>query len=155
MDRQTAERALPIALLQLNRLYRHAIDRTLAPLGLSDARALPLLYMARDADGLRQGVLADALGMEGPSLVRLLDHLCFTGLVERRVDPKDARAKTVHLTAAGRKAAAECLLLLDEVRKRLLAEVSDADLSVTMKVLAMFQAKLEAARAGEHGLDPS
>lgn len=155
MNRQTAERALPIALLQLNRLYRHTIDRTLAPLGLSDARALPLLYMARDAEGLRQVALADALGIEGPSLVRLLDQLCHSGLVERRTDPKDARAKTVHLTEAGRKAAEECLLLLDEVRKRLLAEVSDADLAVTLKVLATFQAELESARARDVGHDPS
>ena len=67
---------------------------------------MPVLTIARAGNGMRQGVLAEELGVEGPSLVRILDQLCLGGLVERRDDPTDKRAKTLHLTAEGQALAA-------------------------------------------------
>jgi MarR family transcriptional regulator for hemolysin len=55
--------------------------------------ALPVLHIARSGGGMRQGHLAEELGVEGPSLVRILDQLCAAGLVERRDDPKDGRPR--------------------------------------------------------------
>jgi hypothetical protein len=63
-------------LLRLARIYRREVNRALAEHGLSDAKALPVLHIARAGGGLRQGVLAEELGVEGPSLVRILDQLC-------------------------------------------------------------------------------
>lgn len=151
MTRLAAERALTFGLLQLNRHYRQAMDRALSPLGLSDAKAVPLLYMARGAEGVRQGVAAEALGLEGPSLVRLLDQLCAAQLVERRQDPNDARAKTLHLTEAGRDLAARCEAVLDEVRATFLAEVSDADLATTLQVLGRLETAILAAASPRLG----
>ena len=76
-------------------------DQALSDHGLSYATAIPLLVLSRHGENVRQGVLADELGIEGPSLVRLIDLLQSEGLVERREDPTDRRAKTLHLTAAG------------------------------------------------------
>src|ERR1700744_5953504 len=88
-------------LVRLARLYRKAIDQALTGLGLSDALALPVVVLGRRAGGMRQNQLADDMGMEGPSLVRLLDRLVADGLVERLEDATDRRAKIVRLTAAG------------------------------------------------------
>jgi len=140
------ERAFTAGLLRLTRIYRREIDRALAAHGLSDARALPVLHIARLGDGVRQGVLAEELGVEGPSLVRILDQLCAAGLVERRDDLNDRRAKTLHLSEEGRALAAVVEQGVDAVRSGLMEAVSDEDLSATLRTLARFDAALEAAQ---------
>ena len=134
-------------LLRLARIYRREVNRCLARHGLSDARALPVLQIARSGNGMRQGVLAEELGLEGPSLVRLLDQICAAGLAERRGDPSDGRANTLHLTAAGRELAAVVEKVLHELRIDLLAGVADDDLAATLRTLATFEAALEASTA--------
>lgn len=138
------ERTFTGSLLRLARVYRREVNRALAEHGMSDARALPVLHLARAGGGMRQGVLAEALGVEGPSLVRILDQLCATGLVERRVDPKDARAKTLHLTPAGEVQARVVEDALQGVRSRVLSGVSDVNLATTLRAFTAFEAGLEA-----------
>ena len=46
---------------------------------------------------VRQNALADAIGIEGASLVRLIDELQASGLVTREPDPSDRRANVVSL----------------------------------------------------------
>ncbi|MDB5449344.1 MAG: MarR family transcriptional regulator [Phenylobacterium sp.] len=147
MPRTVDERTFTGALLRVARIYRREVNRALAEHGLSDARALPVLHIARAGGGIRQGVLAEELGVEGPSLVRILDQLCAAGLVERRDDLKDGRAKTLHLTAEGEGLAAVVEDAVQVLRSRLLAGVSQADLTTTLRTIAAFEAALEAASA--------
>lgn len=143
------ERAFTGALLRLARIYRREVNRGLAAHGLSDARALPVLHIARAGGGLRQGALAEELGVEGPSLVRILDQLCAAGLVERRDDPTDGRAKTLHLTPEGTALSVVVEDAVQELRSRLLAVVGDEDLAITLRTLAAFEAVLDGAAASD------
>lgn len=145
--RNLQERSLTSAILRLSRIYRRAVDRTLAAHGMSEARALPVLHIARLGEGVRQGVLAEELGIEGPSLVRLLDQLCAAGLVERRDDPRDRRAKTLHLTPAGRELAAVIETTLDGLRSELLASLSNEGLGAALSALGAFEAALDGFQA--------
>ncbi len=144
------ERAFAQTLLRLARIYRREVNRALAAHGISDAKAMPVLHIARAGGGMRQGVLAEEVGVEGPSMVRILDQLCQTGLVERRDDPTDKRAKTLHLTAEGKTLARNVEDAIQIVRAQMLAQVSDADLSATLRTFAAFEAALDAA-AGQGG----
>ncbi|PVM93545.1 MarR family transcriptional regulator [Caulobacter radicis] len=144
-SRIPSERTFTGAVLRLARIYRREVNRALAEHGLSDARALPVLHIARAGGGMRQGVLAEELGVEGPSLVRVLDQLCAAGLVERRDDPADGRAKTLHLTSDGAALAVIAEDTVQAVRSRLLVGVSDEDLAATLRTFAAFEAALEAA----------
>ncbi len=146
--RQLDERAFASALLRLARIYRREVNKALAAHGLSDAKALPVLHIARAGGGLRQGVLAEELGVEGPSLVRILDQLA--NLIERRDDPTDKRAKTLHLTPEGQALAAVVEEAVQEVRTRMLVDVRDDDLQAAVRTFAAFEAALEAA-AGQGG----
>ncbi|CAN7388799.1 MarR family transcriptional regulator [Phenylobacterium sp. LjRoot219] len=152
-DRTENERLFTAGLLRLTRIYRREIDKALAAHGLSDARALPVLHIARLGEGVRQGVLAEELGVEGPSLVRILDQLCAAGLVERRDDPNDRRAKTLHLSDEGRALAAVVETSVDSFRRSLMGEISDADLSATLRTLARFDTALEAAQKRPRSAD--
>src|SRR5260370_6314463 len=90
-----------LLITRIGRLWRREADQALAAHGLSEATAIPLVVLLRRGKCVRQCVLADEVGIEGPSLVRLIDLLQAEGLVERREDPTDRRAKMLHLTALG------------------------------------------------------
>jgi MarR family transcriptional regulator for hemolysin len=87
-------------------------------------------------------VLADMLAIEGASLVRQLDQLVEAGLVERREDTIDRRAKTLHLTPAGTRARAKIEASLDALRLDLFQGVADADLDACLRVFAALDARL-------------
>lgn len=53
------------------------------------------------AEGSRLTDLASASGMSAPAMAELIDELEEAGIVERRPDPSDGRAKLVVLTDAG------------------------------------------------------
>ncbi len=145
MPRVIHERTFTAALLHLARTYRREANRVLADHGLSDARALPIVHIARAGGGIRQVDLAEELGVEGPSLVRILDQLCAANLVERHDDLKDGRCKTLHLTAEGDAVAAMVEDSIHCLRSQLLAEVSEADLAATLRTFAAFGTALKAA----------
>jgi MarR family transcriptional regulator for hemolysin len=126
----------------------------LTGLGLSDALALPVVLLGRRPDGVRQNVLADELGVEGPSLVRLLDKLVKDGLVERWEDPSDRRAKTVHLTQAGRAHSERASEALDAFRANLLEGVSTADIQACLRVFEQMEIRLGLARRDHNGREP-
>jgi MarR family transcriptional regulator for hemolysin len=85
------------------------------------------------------------MGIEGPSLVRLIDLLQAEGLVERREDPTDRRAKTLHLTPLGQSKVEEIVRVLKRVRAELLGDVSADELAVTFATLRKIE--LAAQRA--------
>lgn len=124
------------------RTWRRAANAVAEVHGLSDATAYPLVMIGRLAGEPRQNALAEAVGIEGPSLVRLLDQLTAAGLVVRREDPSDRRAKVIALTASGRAMVARIETELATLRARLFAEISAADLEASLRVFAALQAHI-------------
>jgi MarR family transcriptional regulator, transcriptional regulator for hemolysin len=135
---------------RLGRIWRRESDQALSDHGLSYATAIPLLVLSRQGAKVRQGVLADELGIEGPSLVRLIDLLQAEGLVERREDPTDRRAKTLHLTKAGDAKVEETNRILRRVRASLLRDVGPEELAITFETLQRIEqraSRLQEAKA--------
>lgn len=130
---------------QLARLWRARLDEKMRPHGLTQARWVVLMYLQRGADGHQQKALAAFVGIEGPTLVHILDKLEKQGLIERRQDEADRRGKTVHLTDEGWR----MIGVLDDVavqlRKEHLAGISDADLAHCLAVFDRIQRQAVAA----------
>ncbi len=139
----TPQQTITSLLAPLGRAYRRHIDRAFAALGVSQTLALPVMILGRMDDGVRQGALVDALGIEPPSLVPLLNQLERAGLVERRPDITDKRAKTLHLTVTGRDLATRAEALATQVRSALLAPLPAADIEATARVLSRMQILLD------------
>ncbi|HLG85500.1 MAG TPA: MarR family transcriptional regulator [Bradyrhizobium sp.] len=131
----TIHSEIGLLISRLARAWRREADQALADHGLSQATALPLMVLSRRGKCVRQGVLADEIGIEGPSLVRLIDLLQAEDLVERREDPTDRRAKTLHLTPTGEAKAEEINRVLRRVRASLLKDIAPDDLAVTFDTL--------------------
>ena len=128
---------------RLARRLRQAVDAELQAVGLTDATWRPLAYVGRLGGGVRQKELATALGIEGPSLVRLLDNLERRGLIERREDESDRRARGIYLTQAGHDLAVRVAKVGTEIQSRLLASVPPEDLETCQRVLAQIEHQLD------------
>ena len=78
-------------LWKVSRKYAQAFDARVRAKGLTLARARALIFLGKK-DCMTQTELADALEIEGPTLVPLLDGLEKQGLIERRPVDGDRRA---------------------------------------------------------------
>lgn len=63
-----------------------------------------MAQLDRNPDGLKMRELSRRLMVTGGNVTGLTDKLVEEGLVERRDDPRDRRAYSVHLTPAGKRA---------------------------------------------------
>jgi MarR family transcriptional regulator for hemolysin len=130
-------RLLATALTQAARAYRAGADKVAAGYGLSEATGLPVLLLGRfGAPGVRPGVLAEALGLEPSSLVRVVDQLIDTGLVLRHDDPVDRRAKILNLSEEGRQIASQMETALLPFRQSVFGAFAPADIDACLRVLS-------------------
>ncbi|MGC4074143.1 MAG: MarR family transcriptional regulator [Nibricoccus sp.] len=100
----TANRGLGALLNELSLLMRREFDRRLQPLdlGLTRARWLILYHVKRKA-GCTQRELAEQLQLRPMTVGRQVGKLVDIGWLERRDDPRDQRAYSLHLKPAARK----------------------------------------------------
>ena len=122
------------------RLWRRMTRAVTVTYGVAEAGASPLLWIARLGEGVRQNVLADRIGVEGASLVRVLDDLMSSGLVRREPDPSDRRANLLFLTEHGRDVATRMEVEIRELRQRVLGELDEADIRGAERVFSAIKA---------------
>jgi len=134
---------LPL-LASVHRQWRRLVDRTLQPLGLTEATWLPLLHLARAPAPMRQTDLAAALSLDGSSVVRLLDALEAAGLVQRK-EGADRRAKAIHLTASGKSTVKRIEKVVTQLRAGVLGQIPGPDLAHSHAVLQRIAAALSGA----------
>jgi MarR family transcriptional regulator for hemolysin len=119
------------------RQWRCAVDRRLQPFGLTEATWLPLIHLARAHLPMRQKDLAASLVLDGSSVVRLLDALETSGLIERREESGDRRAKTIALTADGLSIIDRVEAASREVRNATLVGLSADEIEIATRVLEL------------------
>ena len=119
------------------RQWRRAVDRRLQPFGLTEATWLPLIYLARAPVPTRQKDLAASLVLDGSSVVRLLDALEAAGLIERRGESADRRAKIITVTGRGLSIIDQVEAASREVRNATLIDVSHDDIEAATRALEL------------------
>ncbi|MEX0942253.1 MAG: MarR family transcriptional regulator [Pseudomonadales bacterium] len=117
-----------ISLFNVRNRVRFAMDDAFRPMGITDATWRTLFYLEQTGDGVFQKDLATVMGIEGPSLVRLLDSLEDKQLIERRPGQTDRRSKSVHLTRKALKLLDKLHDVADQVRGELLEDISDEEI---------------------------
>lgn len=136
-NRQSDDRlaAFPQALIEAARGWRSKMDALLRPHGLTSAMGTVLACLAVSETPLSQRELAQAVGVEGPTLVRLLDRLEEGGFARRMADPNNRRVKRVGLTDK----AADCFDAMHQVEEtlgaELLRDIPESDIATAQKVL--------------------
>lgn len=140
------KRLLGVQLVGLGRRWRKTLDTQLAAEGLSDAVWTPLVHLLHLGDGISQTELAAAVGLDGSSLVRLLDALVAQGLVERQAHASDRRIKLVHLTTAGKRTARSIQQRLAAIEDTLLADLDDATAHTLLQAFGQIEARIATAQ---------
>ncbi len=133
------------ALHNTSRAWRQALDRRLKYLGVSQASWMTIAVTAKAREPLSQSELAQSLGVEGATMVAMVDRLVKAGLVTREPSTTDRRVKRVILTADGS-------LLYDKVRTEaaafrteVLAGIDPKKLLAATEVLEGLQGVIETA----------
>jgi MarR family transcriptional regulator for hemolysin len=130
-------------LVGVARRWRRVLDDRLADVGLSDATWAPLLHLHSAGTGLRQKDLAERVGVDGSTLVRLLDILAQRGMIERQSDGTDKRANLIVLTDAGSLAVEEIKRRVEPAEQEILADLSDRQISELAKILHRIDGRIE------------
>src|SRR6478752_5772712 len=112
-ERRNRELAFAIRTVLVARRYRALLDDRLRPLGHGTARMEALSAISALPKLSPQTAIAKRIGIEGPTLTRMLDTLEAEGLVVRLADPSDRRTKLIQLTPAGGEALAEIVMVAD------------------------------------------
>ncbi|MBS0319886.1 MAG: MarR family transcriptional regulator [Proteobacteria bacterium] len=130
-----------VSRLHVQRFEQHAKELALT---LPQCKTLAKLEAN---EGVSQARLAELAELEPMTMVRILDRMEADGLVERRPDPHDRRARQLYLTDKARPLVAEIWRLADETRGELFAGVSLRDRKQFMAILARIHANGQALAA--------
>lgn len=124
-------------------LFRMAVDRKLEPMGLSQAQWRPLMTLYSAGHPMTQVELASLLGIEAPTLVRLLDRLERKSWIERRAHEGDRRARLVTLTDRATALCSEISTLVADVRLQAIEGIETAELAACCDLLHRVRDRLK------------
>jgi len=120
------------------------MDRRLKGLGVSQASWMSIAAVAKAQRPLSQSDLADHLGVEGATMVSMIDRLVKAGLVLREPSKEDRRVKRVVLTEAGNRVFETVKTEAAALRKELLAGIQPAKLESATELLEQLQGMFDA-----------
>lgn len=85
-------------LKDVSRRYVLRFERHAAAMSLTLVQCRALAHLEKN-EGISQARLAELTDVEPMAMVRILDRMEADGVIERRPDPDDRRARRLHLTA--------------------------------------------------------
>jgi MarR family transcriptional regulator for hemolysin len=132
------------ALHSTARAWRLAMDRRLKGLGVSQASWMTIAAVAKAQRPLSQSDLAEHLGVEGATMVSMIDRLVKAGLALREPSMEDRRVKRVVLTAAGNRVLETVKTVAAALRKELLAGIQPEKLESATELLEQLQGMFDA-----------
>lgn len=136
---------LGILIGRIARSWRNEVDRRLAVFGITQSRWLTLLHLSRMSRPVTQRELADAMGVQAPTLVPILERLEAEHLIERRTSSADRRSKAVHLSAEAAPVLRRIAVTTAAIRSELFADVSETELAASVQLFERLAGRLAAA----------
>ena len=146
---QRNNRELAFAINDVARLLRTYADHAAGRFGMTRAKWAVLARLDR-FEGLKQTELAEMLDLQPISLTRLLDGLADNGLIERRPDPDDRRAKRLFLTPAARPLLERLTTLGEDLMETALVGLAPSDIDALLGRLTTVKENLRKAIHKQH-----
>jgi MarR family transcriptional regulator for hemolysin len=138
------KRDLAFMLNDVARLLRTFADQKAAQYDMTRAQWAVLARLDR-CQGLKQTELAEMLDLQPITLTRLLDRLAENGLIERRPDPEDRRAKRLYLTPTARPLLERLSDLGEDLMRSALAGLDNDDIALVVAKLTVVKENLRQA----------
>ena len=142
-------RELAFSINDVARLLRTYADHEARRFGMTRAKWAVLARLDR-FEGLKQTELAEMLDLQPITLTRLLDGLADNGLIERRADPDDRRAKRLFLTPAARPLLERLTALGEDLMATALDGLAPAEIDALLGRLTTVKENLRRAIQKQH-----
>jgi MarR family transcriptional regulator, transcriptional regulator for hemolysin len=146
VPRMPLEREVAFNINDVARLLKTYADQRARDFGMTRAQWAVLARVER-SEGLKQCELADTLDLQPITLTRLIDRLCDSGLIERRSDPDDRRAKRLYLTPAARPVLDGLTRLGQDIMATVLVGIEPAAVEQLLALLLTLKTNLRGAIA--------
>lgn len=141
------QRTFGFLLKDLSRLYSRNFERHAERLQFTLNQCRVLAYLERH-EGVSQVRLAYLTDTDPMTLGRLLERMEAEGLVERRPDPADRRARTLYLKAAATPVLGEIWRLSEVARKEAFSGLSAGERAQLVKLMIRIHGNLDALVPG-------
>ncbi|HEY4079748.1 MAG TPA: MarR family transcriptional regulator [Burkholderiaceae bacterium] len=128
-------------LKEVSRLHTLNFEQHAGDLNLSMTQSKVLCYLQRN-EGISQVQLAQITDTDPMTLVRILDRMEADGLVERRPDPNDRRARCLYLLEAAGPVLKEIWRVSDKARAKSFTRMSAEDREHLVRLLEQMYANL-------------
>ena len=138
-------RTVTYRLAQAAHAYRVRAGSQLSRINLHSGQETLLKALAT-ADGMSMSDLAAALGVQPPTVTKMISRLAAQDYVERRAAPGDGRQAQVFLTERGQHAIAMIDKLWKRIEKTALGGVDEKDRKRLRKLLRQVERNLGSAR---------
>lgn len=136
--------SLGFLVADIARMLREQFNETAQRLGLTLAQARALAHLANH-EGISQVALAQRLEIQPITLLRQIDRLEESGLIERRPNPRDRRAQQLYLTAAAGPLLTKIQELGSALTDNAFANMSTAERELTIAMLGRVKANLSSS----------
>lgn len=132
-------------LAQAAHAYRVRSGGQLARVGLHSGQESLLKSLSAE-DGMSMSDLAASLGVQPPTITKMISRLAAQDYVERRVSTGDGRQAEVFLTERGRRTIAAIDKMWKRIEKTALSDIDDKDRKRLRKLLRQVERNLGAKR---------
>jgi MarR family transcriptional regulator, transcriptional regulator for hemolysin len=114
----------------------HAFDQELRnKFGITFGQWKIIIILANNDDGLSQKEIADKLGLEGPTIIPIIDKLEKDEFVKRMVDKTDRRNNRIFLTEKTISSLDAIINYALKIKEISIMNISDQDISITKHTL--------------------
>jgi len=141
-------RTVTFRLAQAAHAYRVRSGSRLARIGLHSGQE-SLLKALEENDGQSMSDLAAALGVQPPTITKMIARLAAQDYVERRASTGDGRQAMVFLTERGRRSIEGIDRVWKRIEKDATSGIDDKDRKRLRKLLRQLERNLGAARNGD------
>jgi DNA-binding MarR family transcriptional regulator len=112
-----------------------AFRELLEPLGL-EPKVFALLASVSSSEGVTQQAIAERMQVAPSRMVAFIDSLEERGLLERRQNPNDRRARALYLTPAGRELLGRAFAVANQHEQRLISDLNERERQQLLELLS-------------------
>lgn len=140
------KKSVTYRLVQAAKAQRARSGNHLARIGLHPGQEL-VLKVLFETDGLTMSQLASALGVQPPTVTKMITRLSAQGYVRRQVSDADGRLARVHLTDEGRALVSNVDKAWKRLEREAMAGIEEKDRKKLRKLLRVVEKNLSLTAA--------
>ena len=127
--------------LIFSKFYYGVLSKNLE--NIDTERYFAILYFLSENNGCNQQCICNNLAIDKTAMVKVIDYLMKTDMVERDINPKDRREHFIKLTKKGQKQTEEIVKAFKAIDANIFSTISKDEQEIFLKVLTKLSSNLK------------